>query len=285
VNGNKKLHSKNTYKDLKILSLNCCALKKRVNYPEFKDLIKRHDILCFQETKTDDIDVLEIDGYEIKMKNRVKYGRVNSGGITLVYKRELNEFINIHETECKFVLWFEISKQITGYDKKSFIRAVYIPPENSKYSRIDAFSLIELEMKELNHDEKHVIFAGDFNARTASDIEFFNANDTPNKEFEEIFESMHNEIDLPQKNQKRNNEDKVRNTYGKLLIEMCKSNKLLIINGRIGDNVYGKLTCKGISTVDYFICDYFIYTYVSNMQVMEHSILFSYCVTFESTKL
>jgi hypothetical protein len=86
---------------------------------------------------------------------------------------------------------------------------------------------------------------------------------------------MDNVIDLPQKNQKRNNEDKVRNTYGKLLIEMCKSNKLLIVNGRIGDNVYGKLTCKGSSTVDYFICDYFIYKYVSNMQVMEHSILFS----------
>ena len=77
-------------------------MKKRVNYPEFKDLIEQHDILCLQETKTDDLDEFEIDGYEIKMKNRVKYGRVNSGGITLIYKRELNEFIYIHETECKF---------------------------------------------------------------------------------------------------------------------------------------------------------------------------------------
>jgi hypothetical protein len=50
--------------ELKILSLKCCRLKKGVNYPEFKDLIKRHDILCFQETITDDLDVLEIDGSE-----------------------------------------------------------------------------------------------------------------------------------------------------------------------------------------------------------------------------
>jgi hypothetical protein len=56
---------------------------------------------------------------------------------------------------------------------------------------------------------------------------------------------------------------------------MSKTNKLLIINGRIGDNVYGKLTSKGSSTVNYFIYDYFIYKYVSNMQVMGQSILFS----------
>ena len=62
-------------------------------------------------------------------------------------------------------------------------------------------------MQELNYDEKHVMFAEDFNARTATDIEFFNVNEIQNKEFEEIFENMDNEIDLPQKNQKRNNED------------------------------------------------------------------------------
>jgi hypothetical protein len=61
------------------------------------------------------------------------------------------------------------------------------------------------------------MFAGDFNAQIATDTElFFNANDILNKEFEEICESMDNEIDLPQKNQKRNNEDKVRNAYGEL---------------------------------------------------------------------
>jgi hypothetical protein len=78
-------------------------------------------------------------------------------------------------------VWFEISKQITGYDKKLLIGAVYIPPENSKYSRRDAFSLIELEMQELNYDEKHVIFAGNFNARTATDTEFLTLMTDPIK--------------------------------------------------------------------------------------------------------
>lgn len=35
----------------------------------------------------------------------------------------------------------------------------------------------------------------------------------------------------------RNNEDKLQNTYGKLLLELCKNKKL---NGRIGDNLTWK---------------------------------------------
>lgn len=69
----------------------------------------------------------------------------------------------------------------------------------------------------------------------------------------------------------RNNEDKHQNAYGKMLLEMCKANKMLIVNGRIGDNLTGKLTCKGSSTVDYFLCDYSTYKYVSNMRVLEQS--------------
>lgn len=131
-----------TYCDLKILSLNCCGVKKKLNYSEFQELVKEQDIVCLQETKTDDLDVIEIDGYEIKMKNRVKYGRVNSGGIILAYKQELSEFINIHETESKAVLWFEISKQLTNYEKNLLIGIVYLPPENSKYSKRDSLNMI-----------------------------------------------------------------------------------------------------------------------------------------------
>ena len=44
---------------------------------------------------------------------------------------------------------------------------------------------------------------------------------------------------------------------------------------RIEDKLSGKFTCKGLSTVHYFLCDYSIFKFVSNMQVLEHSKLFS----------
>ena len=59
------------YLNLNILTLNCCGLKQRLNSPESQDLVKKHDIVCLQETL----------------------------------------FITLHDTESKFAIWFEISKK------------------------------------------------------------------------------------------------------------------------------------------------------------------------------
>ena len=48
--------------DLKILCLNVCGLRKRLEYPEFIELTNDYDICCFQETKTDDYDSLFVPG-------------------------------------------------------------------------------------------------------------------------------------------------------------------------------------------------------------------------------
>jgi exonuclease III len=44
----------------------------RLQYPEFCELIIKNDIVCLQETKTDDIDKIDLEGYTFKMKNRKK---------------------------------------------------------------------------------------------------------------------------------------------------------------------------------------------------------------------
>jgi hypothetical protein len=36
--------------------------------------------------------------------------------------------------------------------------------------------------------------------------------------------------------------DKGKNPYGNLLLNLCRGNDLLIVNGRIGDNKEGNLT-------------------------------------------
>jgi uncharacterized protein YqgQ len=55
---------------LNILGLICCWIKKRLNYLEFEQMIRKYDIICLVETKTDDIDIVKLEGYEIHMKNR-----------------------------------------------------------------------------------------------------------------------------------------------------------------------------------------------------------------------
>ena len=43
---------------LNILYVNCCGLVNKLHYPEFENLIEKHNIVivCFVETKTDDMD-------------------------------------------------------------------------------------------------------------------------------------------------------------------------------------------------------------------------------------
>ena len=45
--------------------------------------------MCFSETKTDDVDNIELDGYDLKMKNRGKFLHRTLGGLVLEYKKQL----------------------------------------------------------------------------------------------------------------------------------------------------------------------------------------------------
>ena len=65
---------------LSILYVNCCGLVNKLYYPEFENLIEKHNIVCFVETKTNDMDEIKLPGYKFHMKNRKTNSRVKSGG-------------------------------------------------------------------------------------------------------------------------------------------------------------------------------------------------------------
>ena len=121
--------------------------------------------LC-KKQKTDDIDTLKLEGYKLYMKNRNKAGSVSSGGIIFGYRDELAEYIDIIDTNSKFILWTKVSKRLHKLEKDLLVGVVYIPPENSKYSSRDAFDEIELEWMNMNRNQNFVLLTGDFNSRT-----------------------------------------------------------------------------------------------------------------------
>jgi Tfp pilus assembly protein PilZ len=57
------------------------------------------------ETKTDDTDNIQIQGYVTYMKNRRKLSNTRSVGIMLLVKDECVKYVNIINTE----LWFRLS--------------------------------------------------------------------------------------------------------------------------------------------------------------------------------
>ena len=139
-------------------------------YPDFQHFVSDYDILCFSETKTDDCDDINLDDFTICMKNRFKFRKVKSGGITLAYKNYLHEYISEIESKSKYIKWFKIDKHIFEHD--ILFEIVYIPPESSVYCTGDPFAEIEQEYLRFGYSYEHVCLLGDFNSRTSNCDDF-----------------------------------------------------------------------------------------------------------------
>jgi hypothetical protein len=79
---------------INIITINVCGLIRRIQYPECFELVNDYDIFCFVETKTDDVDEIDLPGFIIKMKNRFQLrSRVKSGGIIVRFRKSLGDNI------------------------------------------------------------------------------------------------------------------------------------------------------------------------------------------------
>ncbi|VDI30247.1 Hypothetical predicted protein [Mytilus galloprovincialis] len=134
--------------ELKFSFLNICGLKSKSLAPEFSDLVINNDISIFVETKTDKLDIISLpNGYSCFSKHRSKFKR-KSGGIVIIYKSELEKFLTFPKTKSEFVQWIQFSKDLLN--DNVLMGCVYIPPEGSKYSSVDAFTEIENEFLHLS---------------------------------------------------------------------------------------------------------------------------------------
>ena len=270
-----------TVGSLKILSLNVCGIKSKLNCPEFIDLIKSHDVIGVQETKLDDIDCIQLPGYEIICKNRKKMSRYRSGGIAVLVNSKFSPFIKFHENKSSLVQWFTISKRLTNLESDILCGNIYIPPCGSKYAHEDPYLEIQTEFNHYCTGSNDVIMFGDYNSRTANLPDFLAADkftshlqngDSLYNESMEVLECL-NSCNFPLE---RKSADTSSNIYGKQLIEFCQGNDLIIVNGRLGeDSINPRLTCKDSSTIDYFICSSKLVHYLNDFSVFNFSPLFS----------
>ncbi|CAG2184684.1 unnamed protein product [Mytilus edulis] len=221
---------------LDILSLNCCGINKRLQYPEFCELLYDHDIICLQETKTDDLDTINLPGFIFHMKNRQKYGK-KSGGIILAYKEKLNNYLELLETDSKYTFWFKLSSVFSKIDEDVVFGIVYIPPENSVYHQPDTFDQVENEIRSFSQNFKYICLLGDFNGRTADEPDYFEIETHEHEQdFSEFMQDNLNCLETLNIDRKRKSMDTVKNRSGQKLLELCKGNDLFIVNGRIGDD-------------------------------------------------
>lgn len=162
------------------------------------------------------------------------------------------------------VVWVLLHGGRLGNRKILFL-GVYFSPENSPYAETDLLSLIYEEscLHRLEHGIDSIIWTGDVNARTATIPDF------DDRQFDS--EDSAGFIDNPMPLPLRANRDKVVNTRGRKLIEICKLMNVRILNGRCGlDNGIGNFTCvryNGRSVVDYVIVTEDIFPLITHFEI------------------
>lgn len=278
---NTNTNNQSHYKQLNIVSINVCGLKSQLLCPEYVSFINAYDIICVQESKLDDVDLIKIDGYEVFSHNRKTISRYRSGGITLTVKTGLYPFVKLLKPESKLTLWFTISNKIMLSEDDLYCGIVYIPPIGSKFAYTGPYLEIQNDIDKYTAESKNIFLFGDFNSRTGvacdyvkcdeiiSEIQGNNELYLENLNILNMFES--NKIPL-----QRKSVDSITNVYGSQLIEFCKYNNIFMLNGRFDlDYTSPKLTCKDSSVVDYILTSAYNFEMICSFEILEFNCLYS----------
>ena len=270
-----------TKSQIKILSLNTCGLKSKLLCPDFVSFIDQYDIIGIQESKLDDVDKLQIPGYQIFSNNRKALLRYRSGGITLLVKLKWLHFITVHKFDSKLILWLTISKQIMINNEDLHCGIIYIPPYHSKYAHSDPYLELQNEIDKYMINSQNIMLFGDFNSRTSSLDDFvvcdsFICDIQGNDELYMENQDVLNCFDLYDIPLKRKASDNTTNFYGQQMLDFCKYNNIFILNGRMDKDIETpKLTCKDRSTVNYFISTVHNFPFIQDFEILDFNALFS----------
>lgn len=283
---------------INVLSLNVCGIKSKLLIQEFIDFLQSYDVVCLCETRCDDVDMsivgetMENLGFVVVFKNRHEVSRYKSGGLVIAIKKNApfkwKQIKHTYET----LLSIRLDHIYLNLENDLIITAVYIPPSNSRYANKDHFDELDnLLLNYTNTDYFHLL-CGDYNAHTGTMTDIIQVNDDDNNYF--VNDDVYNNLNILSIPEPRFNQDATldRSSYGKKLLEICKCNQVIILNGRMGhDRGVGKVTTSYNTTVDYVIGSPLLMKYVTHFEVLQYEPLYSdvHCgirtqMTFSSTE-
>ena len=114
--------------------INVCGLKRKLLLEPFRETLSQFDISLLCETKLDnaDIELVQESISDLKLKAFFKNRRTltpwRSGGLCVIFKEHIEQYLTHVITKCKLVQWLKIDKALIGTDKNVMIGNTYIPP-------------------------------------------------------------------------------------------------------------------------------------------------------------
>ena len=227
------------------------------------------------ETHAGKDDILGIPGFTTftACRNKHKNARKHSGGVAILVRNCFVPGIEIKRSSSDLI-WAKFEKSFFGLHDDLYVGVVYISPQNSICTR----DLSEKVWEELESDVGKysrlgkVMVLGDFNSRTgALQTDHIVHDDSQYTPTDGNYLS-------DEKLLHRNSLDKNVNEFGRRLLDLCKTSRLRIANGRVLGDTCGNLTCfqwNGCSVVDYCLAEEDLLGAVEYFKVHEFKGLFS----------
>ena len=187
-----------------------------------------------------------------------------SGGISIYYKKHLEDKISIVEKDQNGIIWLKLCKSLFSFNEDVYICCCYIVPSDSNVLRHKNVNLIDDIEKGIEKyiNQGKIFITGDLNCRTADKSDYISFDrylDANNCLQSNIYTN-------------RASKDHVFDTRGRKLIEFCKSTNFLIGNGRLRDDMnIGEFTfinSNGRSVVDYLLLKYDDFQYINKFVIM-----------------
>ena len=251
---------------------NVGGLLSKLDTPEFVSYVASFDFISLCETFVETFQYSLFPEHTLFCCPALRLstqGR-RSGGVVVLIRTKLLPLVR--QLDCKHdnMLLFVIDKECFGLLKDVLLMCVYVPPTGSPYYNVtgtdNGIGILEECLAEVQlSSDVHVLLCGDLNARTSN---------TPyevNSSFQLLAVHCHNDTNLLT----RNSEDSEENGYGKMLLNMCSTFGLCILNGTCEGDLHGRytyVTGLGCSVIDYFIASeelYYELLLVSELTVAE----------------
>lgn len=270
-------------KDIKICHWNIHGKKSsiiedKLSDNEFIKQIGDSDIVVLTETHSDEKDLF-IPGYKLlkhKIRSKTHKGPKISGGIAAFAKENLETPIDIIPDTGENSIWIKIERKAIT-DSDLYVGTYYLSPKSGK-SSTDLFDLLNEDINRFK-GKGEILIQGDFNARVGDENDYIFYDQF----LDDLFDSFPINTDKPLAS--RNSEDNHTNPRGLELLDFCKTNEFLIVNGRKIGDLFGKYTSNqynGSSTIDLLLTTHTNFEKISYFKVgdyipwlSDHSPIFS----------
>ena len=211
----------------------------------FLNVLKRFDILCLQETHIgqDDKPIIPDDYAPVPHCRSISSNNQYFGGMLLLIRKSVKGLVSIRKDYDQDVIEVLLKKKAFNLREDKRIIFAYASPITSPYTNAREMNVLEkLETKDACC--QNTLLMGDLNGRTGNVEDFVRDS-----------EDKHCPVDTPLYTRdlslQRNNLDPSPvDQQGKLILNLCKSTGLRILNGRTFGDRDGNLTRYPLQNVE-----------------------------------